>query len=109
MLMEGFRNADQKAAPDARQDDALSVWRKDLQLTPDNVRVMVNLMAAYHAKGDYAEAASMAQHALELDPTASTWANLGTQRYFQRNYADAVKATQKAVELDTKNYLYWGN
>jgi tetratricopeptide (TPR) repeat protein len=93
----------------ARYDDALAVWRKALQLTPDNVRIMGNLVAAYHAKSDYAEAASTAQHALELDPNATTWANLGTQRYFQRNYADAVKATQKAVELDPKNYLYWGN
>ncbi len=97
-----FRNA-------ARYDDALAVWRRVLQLTPDNVRILGNLMAAYHSKGEYAEAANAAQRALELDPNASTWANLGTQRYFQRNYADAVKAMEKAVELDPKSYLWWGN
>ena len=93
----------------ARYDDALAVWRKALHLTPDNVRIMGNLVAAYHSKAEYAEAANAAQRALELDPNAFTWANLGTQRYFQGSYADAVKATEKAVELDPKSYLWWGN
>ncbi len=93
----------------ARYDDAIAAWRKALPLAPDNVRIMGNLVAGHHMKGEFAEAARMAQRALEIDPNASTWANLGTQRFFQGRYADAVKAMEKAVELDPQNYLYWGN
>jgi serine/threonine-protein kinase len=52
----------------------------------------------------------MFQRALALDGTAaSTWANLGTSRYFQGQYHDAVRAMEKAVELAPGRYLYWGN
>jgi len=70
---------------------------------------MKNLAAAYHMTGQYEEAANMLQQALELDPTASTWANLGTMRYFQGNFADSARAMEKATELASGNYLYWGN
>jgi tetratricopeptide (TPR) repeat protein len=70
---------------------------------------MRNLAGVYHMKSEYAEAASVLQRALELEPDASTWTNLGTARFFQGRFGDAVKAMEKATELNPKNYLYWGN
>ncbi len=96
-------------APDARYDEAVAAWLKALKLAPDNVLLMKNLAAAYHMKGQDAEAANMLQQALVLDANAATWANLGTMRYFQGLYAESARAMEKAVNLAPKNYLYWGN
>jgi serine/threonine-protein kinase len=42
-------------------------------------------------------------------PTAGTFANLGTIRYFQGRYLDAIAPMEKAVQLAPTQYLYWGN
>lgn len=95
---------------DARYDDAVAAWRQALQLTPDNVLVLVYLGAGLHMKGQYGEADEVLQHALGLDAAnATTWANLGTARYFQGQFQDAVRAAEKAVDLAPDRYLYWGN
>jgi len=70
---------------------------------------MRSLAAGYHMKNQYAEAANLLQKALELDPNAATWTNLGTSRFFQGHFRDAVKAMERATELEPNNYLYWGN
>jgi len=93
----------------AQYSQAIESLRQALLLAPDNVTVLRTLGAGYHMKGDYADAASSFQRALELDPAASTWANLGTARFFQGRYDDAVRAMKNAVDLAPKNYLYWRN
>ena len=71
------------------------------------IGILRNIGAAYYSSGQYGEASSALQRALELDPTfATTWSNLGTARYFQGWYEDAVIAFQKAVELAPNNYFY---
>ncbi len=58
----------------------------------------------------YEDAASSFQRALEIEPTARIYTNLGTARFFQGRYAEAVTAMQKALDLNggTRS-LYWGN
>jgi tetratricopeptide (TPR) repeat protein len=59
--------------------------------------------------GDPDAAAKAFQRALQIEPTASVYNNLGTLRFFQGQYADSVAAFRRAIELRANSYLYWGN
>ncbi|MDX1981434.1 MAG: protein kinase, partial [Bryobacteraceae bacterium] len=93
----------------ARYAEAAKAWEQARALSPDNLRVLPNLAAAYHMLDRYEDAASTLQRAIEIDPDARHYANLGTLRFFQGRYADAVPALEKAVELAPNRYLYWAN
>ncbi|MCU1260921.1 MAG: serine/threonine protein kinase with repeat [Bryobacterales bacterium] len=88
---------------------ALQEWNLALRITPDNANVLRSLGATYHMVDRDDEAAAAFQRALEIAPTAGTFANLGTARYFQGRYLDAVSPMEKAVQLMPTQYLYWGN
>jgi serine/threonine-protein kinase len=55
------------------------------------------------------DAASALQRALEIEPSATLYSNLGTLRFFQGRYSDAAAAFEKAVELNATYFLYWAN
>jgi serine/threonine-protein kinase len=93
----------------ARYADAARSWERCVQSTPDNVLVQRNLAAAYHMLGRDEDAAARLQRALEIQPAATTYNNLGTLRFFLGQYSDAAEAFEKAVQLSANNYLYWGN
>ena len=89
--------------------DAVREWELARTSTPDNVNVLRNLGAVYHMVDRTDEAATALQRALEIEPQATTFNNLGTLRFFQGRYADAAAAFDKAVSLNPTYYLYWGN
>ena len=94
----------------ARYQDAAGAWEQALRAAPDNVRILKNLGAAYHMLDRYDEAAGVLQRALEIEPSAKVYANLGTARFFQGRYSDAVEAFEKALHSGgAGDYLYWGN
>jgi serine/threonine protein kinase/Flp pilus assembly protein TadD len=93
----------------ARYIDAVRHWEAAQKLTPDNVLILRNLGAAYYLLDRHDEAASILQRALEVRPSASTYTNLGTIRFFQGRYTDAVTAFEKAVEMGANNHQFWGN
>jgi eukaryotic-like serine/threonine-protein kinase len=93
----------------ARYAEAAKAWEQARTLSPDNLRVLPNLAAAYHMLDRYEDAASTLQRAIEIDPDPRHYSNLGTLRFFQGRYADAVPPLEKAVELAPNRYLYWGN
>lgn len=88
---------------------AAKVWETSLNLSPDNIRVLANLAAAYHMLDRYEEAASTLQRAIEIQPVPAHYNNLGTLRFFQGRYTDAVPAFEKAIEKNPNRYSYWGN
>ncbi len=93
----------------ARYAEAVSQWRAAKKLTPDNVAVLTNLAAGLHMSGQDSEAAAEFQRALEIRPSAATYNNLGTQRYYMGEYDSAVKSFEKAVAMNANRYMYWGN
>ncbi|MEO6565061.1 MAG: tetratricopeptide repeat protein, partial [Casimicrobiaceae bacterium] len=88
---------------------AAAVWEQARGASPDNVRVLANLSAAYHMQSRYEDAASTLQRAIEIQPSAQLYSNLGTLRFFQGRYSDSIGPFEKAVELSPNRYLYWGN
>lgn len=93
----------------ARYREAATVWEQATRVAPGNVSMLKNLAAAYHMLNQEEKAASALQQALDVEPSAATWNNLGTARFFQGRYADSVGAFEKAVRMDSGRYLYWGN
>ncbi len=89
--------------------EAAKAWEQARSLTPDNLRVLPNLAAAYHMLNRDEDAASTLQRAIEIHPDGQHYANLGTIRFFQGRYADAVSPFEKAVDLIPNRYQYWGN
>jgi serine/threonine-protein kinase len=88
---------------------AAAAFERARSSSPDNVRVLANLAAAYHMLDRYDDAASTLQRAIEIEPAARHYTNLGTLRFFQGRYEDAIPPLEKAVELAPNRYLYWGN
>ncbi|MGH9497519.1 MAG: protein kinase domain-containing protein [Terriglobales bacterium] len=89
--------------------EAASNWEEALRLEPDNVFALRNLGAVYHALGRDDDAAAALQHALQINPTADTYNNLGTIRFYQGRYQDAVPAFEKTVALGANNFDNWAS
>lgn len=88
---------------------AVAAFQRSRDLAPGNPRAYRLLAAAYHMQGRVDDAAEVLQQALEIEPSASIYANLGTLQFFRGRYQDAVSAFEKAVDLDANYYLHWGN
>jgi serine/threonine-protein kinase len=94
----------------AKYAEAAAQWEKAIAIAPDNARILRNLGGVYHELDRSDDAASALQRALEIEPTAQIYANLGTLRYFQGRYVDAATAFRSAVDRGGAGlYLYWGN
>jgi eukaryotic-like serine/threonine-protein kinase len=93
----------------ARYQEAATVWEQAIRIAPGNVSMLKNIAAAYHMLNDEEKSASALQQALDIEPSAGIWNNLGTVRFFQGRYADSVPAFEKATQMDPGNYLNWGN
>jgi tetratricopeptide (TPR) repeat protein len=94
-----------------RREEAIAVFRRSIELAPDGIIGYRNLGAAFHMKGDLAEAASQFQKALQIRPDATLYANLGTIHFSQGLYQQSVEAFEKALEMPggSNNYMVWGN
>lgn len=92
-----------------RHEEAATTWEGARKLVPDSVFVFRDLAAAYHSLGREDDAAAALQRALEINPSAGVYNNLGTFRFFQGRYLDSAAAFEKAVEMNPTYYLYWGN
>jgi eukaryotic-like serine/threonine-protein kinase len=105
----GYQALGQSLYQRARYTEAAKAWERADELASDNVLVMRNLAAVYHQLERTDEGVARLQRALEIEPAATTYSNLGTLRFFQGRYADASIAFEKAVALNPTYYLYWGN
>jgi serine/threonine protein kinase/tetratricopeptide (TPR) repeat protein len=88
---------------------AVEAWEKARAVSDDHPGIHRNLAAAYHMLNRDEDSAASLQKALEIEPSAAAYNNLGTLRFFQGHYVDAVTAFDKAVRMNASRYLFWGN
>ncbi len=74
---------------------AVEAWEKARAVNADHPGIHRDLAAAYHMLDRDGDAAGSLQKALEIEPSAGAYNNLGTLRFFQGNYVDAVTAFDK--------------
>jgi serine/threonine-protein kinase len=93
----------------AHYSEAAALWEQAIKAGPGNVSMLKNLAAAYHMLNDEEKSASALQQALNIEPSAGIWNNLGTVRFFQGRYAESVPAFERATQMGPDTAVYWGN
>jgi len=89
--------------------DAAEQFAAVVALDHNNVRGHANLGTALMLAGNFAAAAPAFERAIELQPQANTWSNLGLMYYYLGRSDDAVAAMQSALELGPNDHLAWSN
>jgi serine/threonine-protein kinase len=88
---------------------ALAAFREVARLAPDRPTGYAQMGAVHLREGKWSECAPLFEKAIQLQPAAPYYSNLGTTYFFMARYADARKMYQKAVDLKPNEALYVGN
>jgi tetratricopeptide (TPR) repeat protein len=96
-----------------RFDEAEKLYRKAIDLCPDNHSPYRNFGGVLFRMGRYRQAEQMMLKAQQLNPTSVGYANLAALYMVQRRYQEAVPAAKLAAEHATRDspneYRIWGN
>lgn len=81
-------------------EEAITEWKRALELEPGDAAAISNLGAALHGAGRYEEAAGEFARALEIDPdNVRAHTNIGIALARSRRYAEAARHFERALEL----------
>jgi len=92
-----------------RLAEAEAMFRKVLDLTPDNIRALNNLMAVYWHMKRTDLARGMFERSIAVRPNAEAYSNWGTLEFFMGHYGEAVKMFERSVRIDPGVSTIWGN
>jgi Tfp pilus assembly protein PilF len=84
-------------------ESAVEAYRSALALDPDSDSAHYNLGASLARAGEYAEAESHLQAALEIRPNSKTYTGLGIVRWQQGRQGEAMASLRAAIEADPSN------
>ena len=85
-------------------DKAISVYKKALEIQPENRTILINLGLAYEAKNDFNEAIKQYSEAIKANPKDDmAWVNLGNVLQKKEDTKNALIAYQKAAESNPWN------
>jgi serine/threonine protein kinase/Tfp pilus assembly protein PilF len=88
-------------------DEAIRQWQKGAELAPDNAMAFYDLSIAHRQSGQLDQARKDLDQAIKVDPTAKTYAALGSLLLFQGQFEQAAEMERKAIELDPNNYMVY--
>lgn len=92
-----------------RYSDAEHAFQRVIDLTPDS-RIGYELLGAtYEQMEKYDQAVRAFEKAASIHPSADTYSNIGTVRFFQHRYTESVVSFEKAAGMDPDNYMVIGN
>ncbi len=81
------------------QEWAVGIFRRILELEPDNAKAYVRICETYGEVGEFLEAARYCETATELNEDyAEAWAKLGQMQYTRRNYEGAVASLEECAD-----------
>lgn len=89
--------------------EAITAYRKAVDLKPDNAIYWSTLGALYVEVGDNAAATRALERSIAVEPGPEALTNLGELKYQAGDYAAAVDLNRRATVLAPNGYLAWGN
>lgn len=92
-----------------RYKEAAEQYRKIIALDARNFFGWDNLAASLMLSGDSGGAVRAEQQAIDIQPTANAYSNLGLDYYYLGKSELAVASLEKAAEREPKDYLSWMN
>lgn len=91
-------------ANDEKFEEAEALYKKAIELAPDNANAHNGLGLVFFWKDDYSSAESEFRKASELSPTsAAILANLGDALRQQDKYDEAIEVFQRALKIDPED------
>jgi tetratricopeptide (TPR) repeat protein len=106
LILDGYANF---LFAQSRYDEAARQWQGVIRLAPDHFAALVNLGSALNESGRVAEAVTMFERAIEIQPAYMAYVNLGNAHARAKQYPEAVDAFRRALEIDDSDWLAWGN
>lgn len=94
---------------------AENAFRRAIALAPDAVFGHRNLASVFFSRGEGSAAAAELQKAIEIEPRASLYTNLGTLLFYQGLYAESKIAFERAIDkageegISTNTAILWAN
>jgi tetratricopeptide (TPR) repeat protein len=90
-------------------ENAAEAYRMALELDPESPSAHYNLGAFLARAGQYGEAETHLQSALEKKPNTQTYTGLGIVQWQQGRVEEAIASLQAAIEADPKNAAAYDN
>jgi len=84
-------------------DKALEAFKQVTTLEPDVNAGYENSGNVLVQQGKYAEAVPLLQRALQIEPDAAAYTNIGTAYFFLKRFAEAAQAFEKAVAINSND------
>lgn len=79
---------------------AVGVYRRVLEIDPDNAKAYLRMCETYGASGEFIVASGFCETALELDDEySSAWRMLGQLQYSRRNYEGSIDSFNKCIRF----------
>ena len=89
-------------------DKAIEIFKKAVELNPNEWLNWHWLGTSYNKNGQYQEAINSLLKAVELNPNEwLNWHWLGTSYNYNRQYQEAINSLLKAIELNPDDYFNW--
>ncbi|MBI1926223.1 tetratricopeptide repeat protein [Candidatus Poribacteria bacterium] len=84
----------------------LTLWKRAIEINPNNANAHNNLGNAYEAQGQYEQAIAAYQRAIDIDPNdAIAHINLGVVYTKQGQYEQAIAAYKKGIDINPSDAI----
>jgi serine/threonine protein kinase/tetratricopeptide (TPR) repeat protein len=90
-------------------EKAAEMFKKVIQLAPENHQAFYNLCGADFNLEKWAEAEEMCKKSLAIRPNGTAYSNLGTITFYQGHFDRSAGYFEKAVPFTPKDSTLWGN
>ncbi|HXH50356.1 MAG TPA: protein kinase [Terriglobia bacterium] len=88
---------------------AAEMFRKVIQLAPENQQAISNLCGADFMVGKWIEAKEMCKKSIAIRASGSAYSNLGTITFYEGHFEESAGYFKKAVTINPKESRMWGN
>ena len=93
----------------ARYPDALTMFKRAIELAPQNPDGYLNLGAVYSLMGQYRETVDALTKSIALRPSSLAYGNLGGAYFYMRRYDSSAESLRQALKIDPTDWQNWGS